>query len=150
MFSFSSSKQSINQSVRSVNPSMGVENYHVVELVGEGSFGKVYKGRRKYTGQVRKEKFSCSNSRFLCDNSPHHCETACTCFLIEVYMGKRFGLAKKLPSNHFYAMPYYHCHLDLYISLLNEQNVPGRIEDNTFHCILVVIPLLILIHIFLH
>lgn len=31
---------------------MGVENYHVIELVGEGSFGKVYKGRRKYTGQV--------------------------------------------------------------------------------------------------
>lgn len=29
-----------------------MENYHVVELVGEGSFGKVYKGRRKYTGQV--------------------------------------------------------------------------------------------------
>ncbi|KAI3796166.1 hypothetical protein L1987_38831 [Smallanthus sonchifolius] len=24
---------------------MGVENYHVIELVGEGSFGKVYKGR---------------------------------------------------------------------------------------------------------
>lgn len=31
---------------------MGVENYHVIELVGEGSFGKVYKGRRKFTGQV--------------------------------------------------------------------------------------------------
>lgn len=31
---------------------MGVENYHVIELVGEGSFGKVYKGRRKNTGQV--------------------------------------------------------------------------------------------------
>lgn len=29
-----------------------MENYHVIELVGEGSFGKVYKGRRKYTGQV--------------------------------------------------------------------------------------------------
>lgn len=24
----------------------------MIELVGEGSFGKVYKGRRKYTGQV--------------------------------------------------------------------------------------------------
>ncbi|KAL6175437.1 hypothetical protein ACLB2K_052078 [Fragaria x ananassa] len=31
---------------------MGVENYHVIELVGEGSFGKVYKGRRKFTGQI--------------------------------------------------------------------------------------------------
>ncbi|KAG2314138.1 hypothetical protein Bca52824_017260 [Brassica carinata] len=30
---------------------MGVEDYHVIELVGEGSFGRVYKGRRKYTGQ---------------------------------------------------------------------------------------------------
>jgi len=29
-----------------------VEKYHVIELVGEGSFGKVYKGRRKHTGQV--------------------------------------------------------------------------------------------------
>lgn len=31
---------------------MGVEDYHVIELVGEGSFGKVYKGRRKFTRQV--------------------------------------------------------------------------------------------------
>lgn len=31
---------------------MSFENYHVIELVGEGSFGKVYKGRRKFTGQV--------------------------------------------------------------------------------------------------
>ncbi|KAL6183032.1 hypothetical protein ACLB2K_044443 [Fragaria x ananassa] len=31
---------------------MGVENYHVIELVGEGSFGKVYTGRRKFTGQI--------------------------------------------------------------------------------------------------
>ncbi|XP_058074020.1 serine/threonine-protein kinase TIO [Magnolia sinica] len=36
---------------------MGVENYHVIELVGEGSFGKVYKGRRKYTGQTVALKF---------------------------------------------------------------------------------------------
>ncbi|XP_061355510.1 uncharacterized protein LOC133300038 [Gastrolobium bilobum] len=36
---------------------MGVENYHVIELVGEGSFGKVYKGRRKYTGQTVAMKF---------------------------------------------------------------------------------------------
>ena len=32
---------------------MGLEDYHVINLVGEGSFGKVFKGRRKYTGQVR-------------------------------------------------------------------------------------------------
>jgi serine/threonine protein kinase len=31
---------------------MAIEDYHVIELVGEGSFGKVYKGRRKYTRQV--------------------------------------------------------------------------------------------------
>ncbi|XP_021764025.1 serine/threonine-protein kinase TIO-like [Chenopodium quinoa] len=36
---------------------MGVENYHVIELVGEGSFGKVYKGRRKYSGQTVAMKF---------------------------------------------------------------------------------------------
>ncbi|XP_042389024.1 serine/threonine-protein kinase TIO-like isoform X1 [Zingiber officinale] len=36
---------------------MGVEDYHVIELVGEGSFGKVYKGRRKYTRQTVAMKF---------------------------------------------------------------------------------------------
>ncbi|KAF6164163.1 hypothetical protein GIB67_010133 [Kingdonia uniflora] len=36
---------------------MVVENYHVIELVGEGSFGKVYKGRRKFTGQTVAMKF---------------------------------------------------------------------------------------------
>ncbi|XP_050291316.1 serine/threonine-protein kinase TIO isoform X3 [Quercus robur] len=36
---------------------MGIENYHVIELVGEGSFGKVYKGRRKFTGQTVAMKF---------------------------------------------------------------------------------------------
>ena len=31
---------------------MDTTNYHVLDLIGEGSYGKVYKGRRKYTGQV--------------------------------------------------------------------------------------------------
>ena len=34
-----------------------MENYHVLEIIGEGSFGRVYKGRKKYTGQVVALKF---------------------------------------------------------------------------------------------
>ena len=34
-----------------------IGNYHVLELIGEGSFGKVYRGRRKYTGQIVAMKF---------------------------------------------------------------------------------------------
>ncbi|EIE26434.1 Pkinase-domain-containing protein [Coccomyxa subellipsoidea C-169] len=36
---------------------MGAENYHRMGIIGEGSFGKVYKGRRKYTGQTVAMKF---------------------------------------------------------------------------------------------
>jgi len=29
-----------------------MDNYHQLELIGEGSFGKVYKGRKKFSSQV--------------------------------------------------------------------------------------------------
>eukprot|EP00756_Hemistasia_phaeocysticola_P032098 Hpha_TRINITY_DN16393_c2_g3::TRINITY_DN16393_c2_g3_i1::g.60102::m.60102/K06228/FU; fused len=35
----------------------GIENYHVLELIGEGSFGKVYKARRRFTGHIVAMKF---------------------------------------------------------------------------------------------
>jgi fused-like protein len=35
-----------------MNSNVTLENYHVIELIGEGSFGKVFKARRKGTGLV--------------------------------------------------------------------------------------------------
>ncbi|GLD96432.1 hypothetical protein PINS_up005115 [Pythium insidiosum] len=40
-----------------------MENYHILERIGEGSFGKVYRGRRKYTGQVVALKFVSKRGR---------------------------------------------------------------------------------------
>uniref|UniRef100_UPI00398EB6D5 serine/threonine-protein kinase 36-like n=1 Tax=Pristiophorus japonicus TaxID=55135 RepID=UPI00398EB6D5 len=32
-------------------------NYHILDMIGEGSFGRVYKGRKKFSGQVVALKF---------------------------------------------------------------------------------------------
>ncbi|CAK4257769.1 unnamed protein product [Aphanomyces euteiches] len=34
-----------------------MQNYHILERIGEGSFGKVYRGRRKYSGHIVALKF---------------------------------------------------------------------------------------------
>ncbi|EDL00344.1 serine/threonine kinase 36 (fused homolog, Drosophila), isoform CRA_c, partial [Mus musculus] len=36
---------------------LAMEKYHVLEMIGEGSFGRVYKGRKKYSAQVVALKF---------------------------------------------------------------------------------------------
>jgi len=40
-----------------------VENYQILESIGEGSFGKVYKGRKKYTGQIVALKYISKSGR---------------------------------------------------------------------------------------
>lgn len=37
-------------------PSSNMDGYNILELIGEGSFGRVYKARRKYSKQVTKRK----------------------------------------------------------------------------------------------
>jgi fused-like protein len=34
-----------------------MENYHMLRVIGQGCFGKVFKGRRRYTGQIVALKF---------------------------------------------------------------------------------------------
>lgn len=36
---------------------LAMEKYHVLECIGEGSFGRVFKGRKKFSGQVVALKF---------------------------------------------------------------------------------------------
>jgi serine/threonine protein kinase len=40
-----------------------MDEYHMGEQIGEGSFGKVYKGRRRYTSQVRPALQGCIRQR---------------------------------------------------------------------------------------
>ena len=40
-----------------------LQNYHILEAIGEGSFGKVHKGRRKYTGKLVALKFISKSGR---------------------------------------------------------------------------------------
>ncbi|XP_061240798.1 serine/threonine-protein kinase 36 isoform X4 [Bos javanicus] len=48
----------ISTSFLQSDPEISVmEKYHVLEMIGEGSFGRVYKGRRKYSAQVVALKF---------------------------------------------------------------------------------------------
>ncbi|GMH41608.1 hypothetical protein BSKO_09518 [Bryopsis sp. KO-2023] len=42
---------------------MPLEDYKVIDLIGEGSFGKVYKARRRFTGQTVAMKFIAKNGK---------------------------------------------------------------------------------------
>lgn len=41
-----------NKTLSLMNSTDSMENYHLVNQIGEGSFGRVYKARRKYTGRL--------------------------------------------------------------------------------------------------
>jgi hypothetical protein len=42
-----------------------MDRYHVLEFIGEGSFAKVHRGRKKYTGQVSILKISFLKYQYL-------------------------------------------------------------------------------------
>ncbi|TRY83964.1 hypothetical protein DNTS_006537 [Danionella cerebrum] len=46
-----------NLGQRNKASSLTMDKYHILEVIGEGSFGRVYKGRKKFSGQVVALKF---------------------------------------------------------------------------------------------
>lgn len=57
-----------------------MENYHILERIGEGSFGKVYRGRRKYTGQIVALKFVTKRGKSAKDLQSLREEVSCIWF----------------------------------------------------------------------
>ena len=47
-----------------------MQNYHRLERIGEGSFGRVFKGRRKCTGQTVAMKFISKQGKQEKDQAP--------------------------------------------------------------------------------